>query len=210
MRLLVPLQALTVAMLATVLPLQPATAATFSASFVEAFISACTPERTSFSKTVAHARSLGWSEVETASNAELAAMIKRSEKGIAEGRAEGYLSGYEMTVLSRVTAGRPLHLIVSLTRSKYLDMVGCYLYDFEATAPLDRAEVTRALGIEPANKMDTPELVSAVWGPSPRYSRTFDTYLSFVPPGSPHAAKTGFDGAVLKFTVSAAKEPADK
>jgi hypothetical protein len=33
--------------------------------------------------------------------------------------------------------------------------------------------------------------------------RTLDTYLTFIPPGSPHVGQTGFDGIVLKFTTSA-------
>lgn len=184
----------------------PAGATSFSADFVQSFISACTPKRTSYSKTVARARSLGWSIADKRSNAELAAVIERSEKGVAEGKAEGYLTGYDMTTMSRVVAGRQLHLVVSLTRSTIFNQVGCYLYDFDAVAPVDRAEVTRALTIQPANVIDTPEIVTAVWGPSPKYKRTLDTYLTFIPPGSPHVAKTGFDGTVLKFSVGAPKE----
>lgn len=184
----------------------PVHAASYSATFVDAFISACTPERTSYSKTVAHARTLGWVIVDKRSNAELAAVVERSEKGITEGKAEGYVSSHDMTIMSRVVAGRPLHLIVSLTRSTIFNQVGCYLYDFDATAPVDRAEVTRALAIQPANMIDSPQIVTTVWGPSPKYKRTLDTYLTFIPPGSPHVEKTGFDGTVLKFSVGAPKE----
>ncbi len=185
---------------------QPTRAASYSADFVASFISACTPERISYSKTVAHARSLGWAIVDKRSNAELTAVIERSDKGIAEGKAEGYLTGYDMTIMSRMVSGRPLHLVVSLTRSTIFNQVGCYLYDFDAVAPVDRAEVTRALAIEPANVIDTPQIVTAVWGPSPKYKRTLDTYLTFIPSGSPYVEKTGFDGMVLKFSVGAPKE----
>lgn len=177
-----------------------------SVGFVAEYAALCgTPARDSYSKLVAHAEGLGWAKVARTSNAELAALMQLSDKGIAEGKAEGYVTGASNATLTKMVGGRPLHFVATHVRSNILNMVGCYLYDFEAVAPVDPAAVTRLLGIEPAYTRELGGITTTVWGPSPNISGTLDTHLTFVPPQSPAVAKVGFDGVMLKVSVGAPK-----
>lgn len=177
-----------------------------SAGFVAEYAALCgAPARDSFSKLVAHAEGLGWAKVERTSNAELAALMQLSDKGIAEGKAEGYVTGASNATLTKMVGGRPLHFVATHLRSNILNMVGCYLYDFEAVTPIDPVLVTRLLGIEPAYTRELGGITTTVWGPSPNIPGTLDTHLTFVPPRSPAVAKVGFDGVMLKVSVGAPK-----
>jgi hypothetical protein len=177
-----------------------------SASFVAQYAALCgTPARDSFSKLVAHAEGLGWAKVERTSNAELAALMQLSDKGIAEGKAEGYVTGASSATFDKFVAGRPLHFVATHVRSNILNMVGCYLYDFEALRPVDPNAVKRLLGIAPAYTRDLGGITTTVWGPSPKITGTLDTHLTFVPPQSPAVAKVGFDGVMLKVSIGAPK-----
>jgi len=185
----------------------PAAANPFSAAFVETFREACVPERLSYEGTVGHARALGWATVEPSSHPEFAKVMEHSAKGLEEAKADGLELSFRQVSLVRTVESRDLHLIVSFTGSEYLDQIGCYLYDFAATEPVDAAAVGRMLGIAaPAQSMETAEITSHVWGPPPSMPRTLDTYLTYIPAGSPHVEQTGFDGVVLKFSTSAPEE----
>lgn len=182
----------------------PAVANPWSATFVETFKETCVPERLSYEGTLAQARISGWTPVEPASQAEFARVMDKSAAGLAEAKAEGLEIAFRSGTFARSVEGRDLHLVVSFAESDYLDEIGCYLYDFQATEPVDAAAVGQMLGIAaPAQSMDTAEIVSHVWGPPPSMARTLDTHLTFIPVGSPHAEQAGFDGVVLKFTTSA-------
>ena len=185
----------------------PAAANPFSAAFVEAFRETCVPERLSYEGTVGHAKALGWVAVEPPSHPEFAKVMEYSAKGLEEAKADGLELSFQQVSLARRVESRDLHLIVSFTGSEYLDQIGCYLYDFAATEPVDAAAVGQMLGIAaPAQSMETAEITSHVWGPPPSLPRTLDTYLTYIPAGSPHVEQTGFDGVVLKFSTSAPDE----
>ncbi len=179
----------------------------FSAAFVETFREACVPERLSYEGTVGHAKALGWVAVEPSSYPEFAKVMEHSAKGLEEAKADGLELSFQHVALARKVESRDLHLIVSFTGSEFLDQISCYLYDFAATAPVDAAAVGQMLGIAaPAQSMETAEITSHVWGPPPSMPRTLDTYLTYIPAGSPHVEQTGFDGVVLKFSTSAPDE----
>lgn len=197
---------LTAAMAVTMIGSVRAGADDASASFVSEYAALCgSPARDSFSKLVAHAEGLGWMKVERTSNAELAALMQLSEKGIAEGKAEGYVTGASSATMTKMVGGRPLHFVATHVRSNILNMVGCYLYDFEALRPVDANAVTRLLGIAPAYTRELGGITTTVWGPSPGIPGTLDTHLTFVPPRSPAVAKVGFDGVMLKVSIGAPK-----
>lgn len=183
----------------------PASAAGTSDAFVVAFGEACLPGQKSFTSAVKQAKAKGWSAVAASSHAQLAAVMQKSADGVAQGKAEGYVTDFLHETFSKMVSGRPLYLVVSLTQSNIFDQIGCYLYDFDATASVDRAAVTRLLKVEPANVVADAAIVSAVWGPPPKATGRLDTYLTYIPASSPHAAKTGFTGVVLKTTSAAPK-----
>jgi hypothetical protein len=184
----------------------PAVANGFSAAFVAAFKSACIPQRLSYQGTVDHAKSDGWAAFEVVSHPEFDAVMKLSAKGLEEAKAEGLAVAFQYQAFAKTVSDRPLHLIVSLGETEYLDEIGCYLYDFSAEQAIVANDVSGALGIKPAQSMETAELSGHVWGPPPSMPRTLDTYLTYIPKGSPNVEKAGFDGVVLKFTTSAPDE----
>jgi hypothetical protein len=181
----------------------PVAANGFSAAFVDAFKSACIPQRLSYQGTVDHAKSNGWTAFDVASHPEFDAVMKLSSKGLEEAKAEGLEVAFQYEAFAKTVSDRPLHLIVSLAESEYLDEIGCYLYDFEAEQAIVANDVSGALGIKPAQSMETAELSGHVWGPPPSMPRTLDTYLTYIPKGSPNVSQAGFAGVVLKFTTSA-------
>ena len=184
----------------------PAAANPFSAAFVETFRETCVPERLSYEGTVGHAKALGWVAVEPSSHPEFAKVMEHSAKGLEEAKADGLELSFQQVSLARKVESRELHLIVSFTESEFLDQIGCYLYDFSATEPVPAADVSAMLGTGIAQSMETAEITSHVWGPPPSMPRTLDTYLTYIPAGSPHVEQTGFDGVVLKFSTSAPDE----
>jgi hypothetical protein len=174
----------------------------FSAEFVDAFKSACIPQRLSYEGSLQQAKAEGWATFNVASHPEFDAVMKLSAKGLEEAKAEGLEVVFQYEAFSKTVSDRPLHLIVSLGETEYLDEIGCYLYDFDAEAAVVANDVSGALGIKPAQSMETAELSGHVWGPPPSMPRTLDTYLTYIPKGSPNVELAGFDGVVLKFTTS--------
>lgn len=181
----------------------PAVANPFSAAFVETFRQTCVPERLSYEGSVNHARAIGWTAAEPASHREFGKVMDLSAKGLEEAKEEGIEIAFRQNTFAKTVDGRQLHLVVSFAESEHIDEIGCYLYDFSAAAPVDAAAVGAMLGVDAAQSMETAEIVSHVWGPPPSMPRTLDTYLTYIPAGSPHVAQGGFDGVVLKFTTSA-------
>jgi len=184
-----------------------------SGAFVAAFGEVCIPERLSYKGTLALAGKLGWQHVVPGENADYDRFIAHAEALLAEEIAEvpDFSQGSDGAWFTREIGGRPHLLAVSYLLTEYLDALGCYLYDFAATEPIDPEPVTELLGQpiayttdggDPFYAVDPAELVTTVWGPPPALPRTLDTYLTFIPQGSEVATQTGFDGLMLKFSTS--------
>jgi hypothetical protein len=182
-------------------------------AFVAAFGEVCIPERLSYKGTLALAEDLGWEPVATGENADYDLFIAHADALLAEEIADDpdFSQGSDGAWFTRAIEGRSHLLAVSYLLTEYLDTIGCYLYDFAASAPIDPEPVTKLLGQTIAHATDggdpfyavDPELiVTTVWGPTPSLPRTLDTYLTFIPQGSEVAAQTGFTGLVLKFSTS--------
>lgn len=184
-----------------------------SEAFVAAFGEVCIPERLSYKGTLALAEELGWQHVVPGENADYDRFIAHAEALLAEEFADdpNFSQGSDGAWFTREIGGRSHLLVVSYLLTEYLDTIGCHLYDFAATAPIDPEPVTRLLdhpvayttdGGDPFYAVDPELLVTTVWGPPPSLPRTLDTYLTFIPQGSDVAAQTGFSGLMLKFSTS--------
>lgn len=182
-------------------------------AFVAAFGAACIPQRLSYEGTVALAEKLGWRRVVAGEDATLDRFIAFAAERLRQEVAEDpeLYRGSDIAWFTREVGGRRLVLAANQLLTRVIDIAGCYLYDFGATAPLDPEPVTKLLGQpvaytsdggDPAYAIDPRDLVTTVWGPPPALPRTLDTYMIFVPEGSPHAAQVGFTGLVLKFSTS--------
>lgn len=191
---------------ALVLAAAPAFADRASTDFVALFAEACVPQRLSYQGTLDQAAKSQWLAVFPDAHEELGVAMAKSAAGAAEAEKEGVLKDFQYRVFGRQTPDGDRFLVVSYTASDYLDEIGCYLYDFDATKPASPEPVSALIGSEPAQSQSDETIVAHVWGPPASMPRTLDTYLTFIPPGSPHAETAGFDGVVLKFTTSVPDE----
>lgn len=175
-------------------------------SFVDAFAAACVPGRLAYETSRETALGEGWMIVERDDHPELASVMQRADEIFA---AETDLdSEIEGTLFARDVNGTRHHL--SVTRSSFIFeegdtpwvTVGCHLYNFDATAPLDPAPVTALIGNPISRSHDQDGMVGHVWGPPCPMPRTGDTYLGYVAEGSPTAEFTGFSGVSLNFSTS--------
>lgn len=184
--------------------------ADYGAAFVDAFATACVPERLSYAGTRANAEALGWITAERDAHPELMAMMSVMDSAAASA-AEEMEGAFEHGLYTKPVADLPHYLVVSRASFNIGEpddplnpwvYVGCYLYNFDATAPIDPAPVSALTGNAVAQQVDNEGLVSYVWGPPCPMPRTGDSYLTFIADNSPHAAQTGFSGLMLKFETS--------
>jgi hypothetical protein len=179
----------------------PEAEAAYDAAFVYTFAKACVPQRLSFEGTKEQARLEGWIAVADDAHPELAALLKIARAAAVDPKHPDWKT--EFQPFSRELFGEPLYLIVTrLVAPKVINFVGCYLYDFDIDRFIDPLNVEMALRVPFGHKIEGPDLVSYVWGPSPDMPRTHDTYLTLVREGSPHVAQTGFSGLMLKFDTA--------
>lgn len=180
----------------------------YDIAFVSEFAEACVPQRLSYPGTLETARQVGWAPVERTAHPELDAMLAISEAAALDPELQ---ATFQYQIFGKSFEGTEHVLVVS--RSSFVVdseqdpvdpwvLVGCYIYNLDATAPIDPEPVTALIGKPIANGISDATLTAYVWGPPCPMPRTGDTYLTFVPEGSPQAEATGFSGLVLKFSTS--------
>jgi hypothetical protein len=187
---------------------QPALAAptAYDTAFVAAFEEACVPGRLTYAASNEAVVAAGWSALERDSNAELGALLVMGEEAA---RDPEYPAEYEYQVYGKEVAGLPHHLVVSRTSMKLEEtdehpfvLVGCYLYNLEATTPIDPEPVTALIGKPIAGSQEDMGATSHTWGPPCPMPRTMDTYLSYVSEGSAMSMQVPFTGVALNFSTS--------
>ena len=170
-------------------------------TFVNAFRQACVPQRLSYAATRDHVRSLGWKELEPTDDADLQKLLQKSDKAILEEADKGWT--YERSAFGGFIGGDPHFVVVTRVHApEIITLIGCYLYDFGATAPVDPQLVTDFLGTPPGETIEEKGMTGYTWGPSPKLPRTLDTNLFFITKGSPMRDASGFAGVLLKFETS--------
>lgn len=182
--------------------------APYDIEFVSQFAEVCVPQRLSYPGTLETAKAAGWVPVARTANAELDAMMTISETAAADPELQ---ATFEYELLGKSFADAEHFLVVS--RSSFVIdpeadpvdpwiLIGCYLYNLDATAPIDPEPVTALIGNPISNSISDATLTAYLWGPPCPMPRTGDTYLTFVPESSPQAQAAGFSGLVLKFSTS--------
>lgn len=178
----------------------------YDIAFVSEFADACVPQRMSYPGTKETALAAGWTEVQRTAHPELDGMMALSEAAM---QAPDLIDPrIEYAMFSKAIQNAPHFLVVS--RSSALiekggdrwTYVGCYLYNFDAAAPIDPEPVTALIGQPIANSQTDMHINGWVWGPPCRMPRTGDTYLTFIPEVSQYKDETGFTGLVLRFATS--------
>ncbi len=190
-------------------------AAHASSPVVDAFGEACLPERLSFEKSIAHAANIGWTQTLDADDPELERVMSKGLAAVDDPENPDWEMVYNL--FYKQVEDKRLYLVMTrFNAPKVIALIGCYIYDFNAIEPIKQETVSKVLNHTLAySSLDkngdayaNPDhIISFVWGPPPSLPRQFDTYLSFIPEGSPFVEKTGFSGLVLK---SSASEPPQK
>jgi hypothetical protein len=193
--------------LAALLIATPAMAAPgpYDVAFVEAFIDACAPQRQSYEGTQQAALASGWAPVEITANPELEQMMQVSLAGAAAAEFE---ISYLFKIFTRKIEAADHYLVVSRTSASTdasgdpTVLVGCYLYNFDAAAPVDPDAVTAAFDSPIINQQIDMHVGAWLWGAPPSMPGTGDVYMTFLPEMSHYREETGFTGLVLKFSTS--------
>ncbi len=181
-----------------------------SSPVVDAFGKACLPERLSFEKSKAHAETIGWKQVLDSDDPELKNVMAKSVAAANDPENPDWKMAYNL--YSKQANDKRLYLVMTrFFAPDVITLIGCYIYDFDASKPVEPEQVSALLDHKIAysslNKSgdafaDPAKIISYVWGPPPSLPRQFDTYLSYIPENSPLVEKTGFSGIVLKSSAS--------
>lgn len=178
----------------------------YDIAFVSEFAEACVPQRLSYEGTQQQALAQGWQAVERTAHAELDSMMAISEA--AANDPELFAASFAYQIYSKPIEGQPHFLVVSRAGAAIEEgdapwiLIGCYLYNFDAAAPIDPEPVTALIGKPISNSAVDMHINSWLWGPPCPMPRTGDTYLTFIPEVSQYKAQTGFSGLVLKFSTA--------
>ncbi len=186
--------------------------APYDIAFVSEFAEACVPQRLSYPGTRETALAQGWTEVKRDAHPELDVLMGLSEQAAIDPELQ---MTFDYALFSKAIEGQAHYLVVSRSTAVIGEpddplnpwvYIGCYLYNLDATGPIDPEPVTALVGNPIANSINEDGIVAYLWGPPCPMPRTGDTYLTYVGEDSSQADVGGFTGLVLKFDTS---EPAE-
>lgn len=173
-------------------------------TFVNAFGEACVPQRLSYDGTIEHARAIGWQDVGESHHPELEELTATADHEARVMARDDPDTILKREQFMREIDGRAHYLIVTRVHTPdIITLIGCYLYDFDASEAINPDAVSAFLGNPISRTVEDNGFLQHTWGPNyEARPRTLDTHLSFIAEGSPHVATTGFSGLVLKFQTS--------
>jgi len=179
----------------------PALAAPSAAdtAFVKQFADACLKDRLDFAGAKAAVEAGGWTVATADDNPELAALVGFSNAAANDIKMNN--GEFDFAIYKHAVDGATRYVLVSdaLTTpgQSRQSIVGCYLYDFDATVSPDPAAVTALLGVEPTAQQVDADISSWQWNAPVALPGTLDVYLNYVPDGSQYQSQYGFSGTVL-------------
>lgn len=176
----------------------------YDVEFVGQFIDACIASRTSLADNKAAAEAAGWVTVADNANPELGSIIGFSNQAAADIRANN--GEFDSAVYQKPVDGVMHYLIVSDALIGYgparENILGCYLYDFDAATPPDPDAVTTLVGAEPTAYQIDEDVASWQWNAPQKFPGVMDIYLTYVPDGSQYQTQYGFSGLVLQLNTA--------
>lgn len=179
----------------------PALAAPSAAdtALVGQFAEVCLKDRMDFDGAKAAAEADGWTTATSDANPELAALIGFSNAAANDIKMNN--GEFDFAIYGKTVEGATRYLVVSSAQTtpgqSQQSIVGCYLYDFDATVSPDPAAVTTLLGAEPTAQQVDADISSWQWNAPAALPGTLDVYLNYVPDGSQYQSQYGFSGLVL-------------
>lgn len=187
-----------VALAATAMPALAAPSA-YDVEFASQFADACAVARTSFADNKAAVEAAGWVAVVEGTNPELGAIIGFSNQAAADIRANN--GEFDSAVYEKPVGGAMRYLILSDALIGYgpqrENILGCYIYDFDAATPPDPGAVTALVGAEPTASQADEDVSSWQWNAPVKFAGVMDVYLTYVPDQSQYKTQYGFSGLVL-------------
>lgn len=164
---------------------------------LEAFQAACLPGHRDPQKRLANLQSEGWAAVPDSDNPMLEATMKLSRQQIEEGRSDG-IDG-DVAAFRKLSAGKPLYLVVSNVRAEPIALTGCYLFDFGSDRAIAAEAVSAWLKEAPAQTIDHAGLTAQIWNVE-GIEGVWDLQNSFIAADSQALSITGYAGTSIKLT----------
>ena len=187
-----------VAIAATASPALAAPSA-YDAALVSQFAEVCFKDRVNFDGAKAAAEADGWAADTSDANPELAALIGFSNAAANDIKMNN--GEFDFAIYGKIIDGTARYLVISNASTtpgqSRQSIVGCYLYDFDATVSPDPSAVNALLGVEPTAQQVDADLSSWQWNAPAALPGTLDVYLNSVPDGSQYQEQYGFSGLVL-------------
>jgi hypothetical protein len=146
----------------------------------------------------------GWSPVADNVDPALGRLMAISREAMVQSEEEDGFAG-SISAYGRRLAGGEAYLVtteldMAADAGRKIDLLGCYLYDFAADAPLPVSLITFRFDERPAEVVDQPGVIVAqVWNIE-RIEGVWELRSTFIPPGSPAAGVTGFTGLAISLT----------
>jgi hypothetical protein len=174
--------------------------------FLSAFAVACLDGYRDPAARAAAIDAAGWRPVADDADPMLARMLAISRRSLEQAEEEDGYTGRAAVYGRTGGVGGPYLVTTELNvpddGEGAIDVLGCYLYDFEATGPLDPAPITARFGEAPAEVEDQPGvIVSQSWNVE-SLEGVWELRSTFIPEGSPGVDVTGFSGRVLLLTTT--------
>lgn len=188
------------------LPCGVASAAVPPATFLDAFVAACLDGYRDPEARGAAIAAAGWRPVADDADLMLAAVMEASRGALADAQAEETASG-AVSAFGMALDGADAYLVATeldmTTGSEWdIDLLGCYLYDFAASEPLDPNRITARFDEPPAEtEGQAGVIVAHVWNIE-KLDGVWDLRSTFIPEDSPARNLTGFSGRVLSVTTT--------
>ena len=182
----------------------------YDQALVSQFADVCLKDRMDFDGAKAAAEADGWATATSDANPELAALIAFSNAAANDIKMNN--GEFDFAIYSKAAEGETRYLVLSnaLTTpgQSQQSIVGCYLYDFDATVAPDPAAVDALLGTTPTAQQVDADVSSWQWNQPAALPGTLDVYLNYVPEGSQYQSQYGFSGLVLLIN-SATSSPSE-
>lgn len=191
---------------------------------LETFRSLCVPDRRDMALTSARLDAAGWIRVEETDHPELAATtaIARVEMNDPEYPMEMQQEIWkapdgpagQYILINRVSAviGEDEDtdgdgVLQSWEKADNMVLLGCGLWDFEATAGVHPGLLSAWTTQLAAETIDLPgQITGGTWNVYHFMPGTADVKTGFIPDGSPWVARTGFSGAMITMTSAPADD----
>ena len=187
-----------------ILPGAAAAAPRTGAGVLAPFAPACVQGNRDPAERAAVIEAAGWKPIADDASPMLSRMLALSRQSLRDAeREEGYTGS--AAVYGRLDGATGPYLVTTALNipddgEGAIDVLGCYLYDFDADAPLDADLVSARFDEAPAEVEDQEGIiVSHVWRIE-QLAGVWELRSTFIPAGSPGVDVTGFSGRVLILT----------